>query len=434
VDERAEKLAAALVLLGGALALLGGLVTSGRAGEVPSVALSGVLFALAALAFWLGWRGRPRAAPVLEGPLQSLACPLLVVDADGRVREANAAFRNRVGAPEALGARIDDWGAAWEGLARAVRGREVGAPVRVGFRHPSGLRRAFVFVVHRLPRDTAFLVEGEDRTELSEAREQLTNFRRNASLERLASGATHDFNNMLTAMVTTLELLREELGEPPNVEEARSLVEILSEAAGRARSITKGLLNVGRRGDVSVEEVEIDVIVDGVTDLLKRTLGARVHVRACLHAPGVTVFVDRAALENALLNLALNARDAMPGGGRLTLSTRALSPAAWLETYPQQTAFPGQLGVELRVEDEGTGMSEEVRARIFDPFFTTKGRGKGSGLGLPGVVDAVRAVGGTLGVESKAGVGTTVCIALPARDPTLARPPGVVSESSPGTG
>ena len=243
---------------------------------------------------------------------------------------------------------------------------------------------------------------------------QLQQSERLESLGQLAGGIAHDFNNLLAIIMNYAGFLADEVSNDPA---AQADIKQIQDAADRAARITRQLLIVGRRDTPQPEALDPETIVADVRELLSTAIGAGIELRVS-SAPGLpTIQADRGQVEQVLLNLAVNARDAMPGGGILTIETRAAGL-----TGPEAKSWPG-LGpgryVELAVTDTGCGMSAELAARIFDPFFTTKPVGRGTGLGLATVHSVVTRLGGGIGVESAEGAGTTFRILLPA----VAAPP-----------
>ncbi|MFW5834559.1 MAG: sensor histidine kinase, partial [Pseudomonadota bacterium] len=211
---------------------------------------------------------------------------------------------------------------------------------------------------------------------------------------RLTSGIAHDFNNLLTVITGNLELLRPRLATEP---EAAPLLAAAEEAAARGGTLTRQLLAFGRQAPLQPEPVPVDPLVEEVATMLRRTLPRRITLATALDTNAGAALVDRAALANALLNLVLNARDAMPEGGVVTLAT----------------ARAGQR-VRLEVRDTGSGMDAATLERATEPFFTTKGPGEGSGMGLAMVQGFAAQSGGTLTLKSSPGAGTTVRLDLPA--------------------
>jgi PAS domain S-box-containing protein len=235
------------------------------------------------------------------------------------------------------------------------------------------------------------------------------------AIGRLAGGVAHDFNNLLTPIMGEAEAALEVLGyDHPVATELRAILE----AAGRAGALTRQLLAFGRRQVLQPRLVDLNAEVTSLHAMLRRVIGEDVEVRLAL-APGpVALRADPGQVQQVLLNLAVNARDAMPSGGVLTLATRVVPGA---EVAAASGAPPRDL-VELTVADTGAGMSDEVRARIFEPFFTTKAPGQGTGLGLATVLGVVQQHGGTVEVRSARGRGTVFRILLPGADEPLPPP------------
>lgn len=244
------------------------------------------------------------------------------------------------------------------------------------------------------------------------------------ALGRLAGSIVHDFNNLLLVMTGHVELARRLLGEGHPASER--LLPVL-QASERAASFTRHLLAFGRRAASPGGLADVSAALSDLSPLLERLLGPYVRVDLRTGRGLGLVRTEPAQLEQLLLNLALNARDAMPSGGRLRIEAQDVEIAGG--TAPE--APPGRY-VLLVVEDEGVGMDAAVRARAFEPFFTTKDAGAGSGLGLSTVERVVREAGGTIRVDSQPGRGTTFRVYLPwAAEPGAAPPPddGVAAPS-----
>ena len=247
-----------------------------------------------------------------------------------------------------------------------------------------------------------------DTTERRRLEAQLRESQKMDAIGRLAGGIAHDFNNLLTVIHGNAELLRESDLEPEIVAE---LVTDIRGASERAAGLVRQLLTFGRRQLARPEVVDLNVVVVEMAGLLRRVLGERVTIATQLSPSKVRTRVDRSQLEQVVMNLAVNARDAMPKGGTLTISTS--------EATEERNGLPATKMARLVVTDTGTGMSPEVRAKIFEPFFTTKGPGKGTGLGLATVYGIVKQSGGQIGVDSALGVGTAFRVELPwCSDPT----------------
>jgi signal transduction histidine kinase len=241
---------------------------------------------------------------------------------------------------------------------------------------------------------------------------------------QLTGGIAHDFNNLLTVIVGGLERAKRRGGD--NAELVRAL-DLSQEGARRAALLTKRLLAFGRQQALAPQVINAHEPLDATIDTLQRTLGARVRVVANLVREPWNVITDVPELQAAVLNLGLNARDAMPQGGNIVVSTRNV-PRGDL-TLAKTDLAPAEY-FEISVSDNGTGMPPEVVERAFDPFFTTKPVGKGSGLGLSQVYGFARQSGGTAVIESEPGSGTTVRILLPRA--AAATQPQPAGEPSPG--
>ena len=225
---------------------------------------------------------------------------------------------------------------------------------------------------------------------------------------RLAGGIAHDFNNALTSVIGGAELLKEHLGD-----DAVGLGEVaaIRRAADRAASLTRQLLAFSRQQVMTVETVPLNDVVASTESLLRHMIGEHIELRTDLDPAAWPVRVDPSQLEQVLMNLAVNARDAMPGGGSLVLATRNLS-LAQSET-PAGLTIPAGDYAELTVRDTGTGMDAITRARVFEPFFTTKPAPEGTGLGLSMAYGIIRQSSGFISVDSTVGDGTTFRILLP---------------------
>ncbi|MBX7196570.1 MAG: response regulator [Sandaracinaceae bacterium] len=235
---------------------------------------------------------------------------------------------------------------------------------------------------------------------------QLLSAQRMEGIGRLAGGIAHDFNNLLTAILTSAEMLEGEVSEQGSED-----LELVLRAGRRAAELTSQLLAFSRRTVVAPRPVDPNEVVRGMEKLLRRTLGETIEIVTATDPSAWTVVIDPARFEQVLMNLAVNAKDAMPHGGRLTLTTQNVE----LDEARAATVQGARAGsyVELAVGDEGVGMGREVLDRLFEPFFTTKEVGKGTGLGLAMVWGTVRQAGGAISVTSEPGHGTTFRILLP---------------------
>jgi PAS domain S-box-containing protein len=254
--------------------------------------------------------------------------------------------------------------------------------------------------------DVTERVQAEEQKRRLEA--QLRQSQKMEAVGQLTGGVAHDFNNLLTVILGNLDEIRDTLADRPN---ALSLLEEVQAAARKAAELTQRLTAFSRQQPLNPTVVDINRLINNLEQLLRRTLGASIAIEVIRGAGLWPCEVDPAQLENAVVNLAVNARDAMPNGGKLTIetaNTRVDREYAELHAELQ----PGQY-VSLAVTDNGVGMSEAVLSRAFDPFFTTKGPNRGTGLGLSMVYGFVKQSGGHVKLYSELGEGTTAKIYLP---------------------
>ncbi|MFT8246585.1 PAS domain S-box protein [Roseomonas sp. BN140053] len=250
-------------------------------------------------------------------------------------------------------------------------------------------------------------------TELMAAEESLRHAQKMEAVGQLTGGIAHDFNNMLQGVTGSLDMVRRRLAQGRTGEVGRYL-EASQEAVGRAAGLTRRLLAFARRQHLERKPVDADGLVAGMADLIRRTVGPGIEVELRLHDGIGRVLCDANELENALLNLCINSRDAMPSGGRLMIGTEVVQLSA--EDLKRLEDPPRGDFVAIRVADTGTGMPPEIIDRAFDPFFTTKPIGQGTGLGLSQVYGFVRQSGGLVRIESAPGQGTTVRLLMPLHD------------------
>jgi two-component system cell cycle sensor histidine kinase/response regulator CckA len=238
-----------------------------------------------------------------------------------------------------------------------------------------------------------------DVTEERRLESQLIQAQKMEGLGQLAGGVAHDFNNLLTAVFGAVEMMRERVGDDEDLEQIEA-------AARRAADLTSQLLAFSRRTVMAPSSTDINERLQNVRRLLERTLGADISIETRLASGVWTVVVDPARFEQVVMNLAVNARDAMPRGGRLSLRTENVELDAATIARQGLEVAPGAY-VHVEVSDTGTGMPRDVVDRIFEPFFTTKEVGKGTGLGLAMVYGIVRQAGGGVSVSSVEGQGTS---------------------------
>jgi|SRR5579883_481313 len=236
----------------------------------------------------------------------------------------------------------------------------------------------------------------QDVTERKRLEEQLRQAQKMEAIGRLAGGIAHDFNNLLTIISGNVHLMQHLPADDPEVP---ALIDDIRDAADRAATLTRQLLTFSRKQPTRSEVIDLNEVVTGLGNMLRRLLGERIVVRIPLSPVPVRIRGDRGQIEQVIMNLAVNAKDAMPDGGTLTISTAEVNE--------------GQRFVQLAIADTGMGMTDDVKRHLFEPFFTTKEVGKGTGLGLATVYGIVKQAGGTIEVDSTPGVGTAFFIRLP---------------------
>jgi len=246
-----------------------------------------------------------------------------------------------------------------------------------------------------------FFFLGQDMTEHNLSQRQLSESHKMQALGQMTGGIAHDFNNLLTIILGNLSLL-----DAPEVDknEIREIGQACRRASRRGSELIQRLLSFSRRQSLNPVPTNINALIEEIKVLLERTLGENIHVATDLDPDNPTALVDANQLETSLLNLALNARDAMPAGGKLTITTRHSAP---------HRDISGE-ALMLSVSDEGTGMSQSTLERVFEPFFSTKAKGSGTGLGLSMVYGFVKQSGGHIEVLSRLQKGSCIKIFLPA--------------------
>jgi PAS domain S-box-containing protein len=346
---------------------------------------------------------------------------LAVIGAEGIFRAANPAWTAILGltASEVVGRSFLD--VVWPEDAEATRAalqRAAAKPYLTNFenrcRHKDGSARWIAWhssveggMVYAYGRDIT--AEKEQAAALRHAEEQLRQAQKMDAVGQLTGGIAHDFNNLLTGIIGSMDMMQARIAQGRIAELDRYIV-AARHSAERAAALTHRLLAFSRRQTLDARPTEINRLVAGMEDLIRRTIGPSVTLAVVTAAGLWTTLVDQNQLESALFNLCINAHHAMPEGGRVTIETsnrRLDERAARLRDLP-----PGEY-VSLSVSDTGTGMTEEVRARAFDPFFTTKPIGMGTGLGLSMIYGFVRQSGGHVRICSELGKGTLVSLYLP---------------------
>jgi PAS domain S-box-containing protein len=359
--------------------------------------------------------------------IENAADPVSILDAAGIIRYASPANERVLGhaADELTGTSAfaavhpEDIPHA-AALFEQLRAEPNAAPTGMfRVRHKDGNWRTLVAVGRNLlhhPAVRGIVVNARDVTERNALEAQLRQAQKMEAVGQLAGGIAHDFNNLLTAILANSEIVLGELAD----DAVRQEVEVIRQTAERAAALTRQLLTFSRNQVVEPRLVDPNAVVQDTERMLRRLLGERITLTAELSAGG-PVLADPGQLEQVLLNLAVNARDAMPEGGRLTIRT---GDVVMDDIFAQRHKGlqPGAY-VALAVEDTGSGIPAELHARIFEPFFTTKVVGQGTGLGLSMVYGLVKQWGGDVTVASALGAGATFTVYLPRQQGTaVARP------------
>ena len=292
---------------------------------------------------------------------------------------------------------------------RALRGTRIQYQVERRAGSPITVQIVGAPIAYSNEEEGLVLFCGRDITEQRAAEDALRQSQKMEAVGQLTGGLAHDFNNLLTGIMGSLDLLQVRVAQG-RYERVERYVEAAQAAAQRAAALTHRLLAFSRRQTLDPKPADINGLVAGMHDLLARTVGPEIRLHVTQSEDLWTVLVDVSQLENALLNLCINARDAMPDGGRIDVEMRNVRLTE--QTAGERDLPPGDY-VALSVSDDGTGMPPEIAARIFDPFFTTKPLGSGTGLGLSMIYGFARQSGGNVRVHTRPGFGTTMRILLP---------------------
>ncbi|HEY3908681.1 MAG TPA: CHASE3 domain-containing protein [Stellaceae bacterium] len=371
---------------------------------VSAIALLAGAFLLAA-----AYRRAAKSERLTRATLDSVREGVAAFDADGRLQVWNSPFAVMLGVGEAeirRGATLNEMAARASLLDDLeVGGSAADRPILV---ERQGARGASVEVFHNPTADGGSVTTLLDVSGRKQAEEALRQAQKLEALGQMTGGIAHDFNNLLTIIVGSLELLRRSVG---GAGKAIERIDMIGVAAERAARLTEQLLAFARRQPLQPEPVDLGQLMQEILPLIRRAVGESITVE-CVAAGGLwSTTVDAAQFQSAVLNLAINGRDAMPESGKLTIE---VANAALDDAYAARHAEvePGQYAL-FAITDTGKGMDAATVARALDPFFTTKPPGEGTGLGLPQVYGFVKQSGGHLKIYSEVGEGTTVKLYLP---------------------
>ena len=369
-------------------------------------------------------------AAKLRGILESAVTAIITIGDRGLIEDVNPATERLFGyrASELIGQNVkmlmpepyrgehDGYVASYvgTGVKKIIGiGREVSGRRKDGTTFPLHLsvsefeaegRRYFTGMIHDIS-DRMHVEEA-----LRESERRLGQSQKMEAVGQLTGGIAHDFNNLLLVITGNLELLEPRL----NDEESRILLKEAQDAAGLGSRLTDQLLTFARRRHMDVQVIQLNDLVVSITDMLRRTLGEHITLSTSLARDVWATRADPGQFQSAIVNMAVNARDAMPQGGKLVVETRNIELDAHHADY-QSELQPGHY-VQLSISDTGVGMEPEVRDRVFEPFFTTKDIGRGTGLGLAMVYGFVKQSGGHVTIYSEPGLGTTINLYLPRSD------------------
>jgi signal transduction histidine kinase/CHASE3 domain sensor protein/CheY-like chemotaxis protein len=366
-----------------------------------------------------------RSASVLQSTFNSMAEAVLVIDTRGAVVLSNAAADQMLRYREGMTVNhLRKLSVVYQSdgstplppgempAARALRGEQFDGKEIIA-RPTSGRDPVHLVVSGRPLHDASGAISGaalvyHNITAARETERQLQQAQKLDAIGKLTGGIAHDFNNMLTVIAGTTETLVASLQHQPDL---LSVATLIDDAAKRCAELIKQLLAFARKQPLQPRNVDINSTVLDIAKLLRPTLGEQIEIETILEREVTTSHIDPSQLANSILNMAINARDAMPNGGKLLLETQnVLLDEAYAEANAE--VQPGRY-VMLAVTDTGTGMPAEVRDKVFEPFFTTKEVAKGSGLGLSMVYGFVKQSGGHIKVYSEEGHGTTIRLYLP---------------------
>jgi signal transduction histidine kinase len=361
----------------------------------------------------------------LDATIASMADAVLVADENGQIILANPAAKTMFGELQSVGSK--DWKrrnpiflpdgitlfpTGETPMARAIRGESVDN-LEIVLHRLSTLTTIHLIANGRPLHDPSGAPKGavvvyRDVTEAKETERLLRQAQKMDAIGQLTGGIAHDFNNILTVIIGMIEIVAEEVAEEPQIV---ALAKTISQAADRGAELTQRLLAFARKQPLRPREVDVNALIVEATSLLRASLGQQIEIESLLDKSALHALVDTSQLTTALLNLAVNARDAMPNGGRLTLETGNV--VLDKDSVDAGTDIKSGRYVMIAVTDNGSGIPASIRDKVFEPFFTTKGLGKGTGLGLSMVYGFVKQSGGHIRIDSEEGRGTSIKLFLP---------------------
>jgi PAS domain S-box-containing protein len=383
--------------------------------------------------------GIPNASDILQAVIDATPDAIFVKDLEGRYVLVNQAAAHFVGRrpedvvgkhdyelyPEETARQFieddkvvlaDGRARSFEGVASSSSGTQAYLVTKGAYRDRDGK----ILGIYGISHDITELRAAQDS--LEQTRAALFRSQKMEAVGQLTGGIAHDFNNILMVILGNLELLRMKL---PEIDDQNlELIDETLRATRLGQDLTGDLLAFSRRRQLNPQPVAINAMVDSLARMLRRTLGAGIKINTATGRDAGVALVDPSALEAAILNIALNARDAMPDGGTLTIRTGKTEITQAPRTDDE---LPIGHYAMLAIQDSGTGMPPEVVHRVYEPFFTTKAAGSGSGLGLSMVYGFAKQSGGMVNIASEVGRGTTVILYLPLtkKEPKLERPPAL---------
>jgi PAS domain S-box-containing protein len=364
-------------------------------------------------------------ADVLQNTIASMADAVLVADETGRILISNPAADRLFGPRSGIGS--EEWNSSYlhfrpdgktplpqedSPIFRALGGMDVDN-LEIFLRRGGETRGVHIVANGRPQRDPSGALKGavviyRDVTDAIETERQLRQSQKMDAIGQLTGGVAHDFNNILTVITGTIDILARAVAGDPALSAIASMID---QAAERGAELTSRLLAFSRRQPLQPRETDVNALIVETTKLLRPSLGEQVEIESVLQEDAWAALIDRSELGTALINLAINARDAMPGGGKLTFRSANVVVE---ESYVRMNdGVSAGSYIVIAVSDTGTGIPAALHDKVFEPFFTTKEIGKGTGLGLSMVYGFVKQSGGHIKIYSEEGVGTTVRLYLP---------------------